>query len=104
MSRTLLWIFFCFGLIAGAATMVLSFHTEAGTDFARFLRVVGLIAWGISAYYCKLIMDARRLEARHVDVNDWPPGLRTYCDPRSRMRLVWKLVWIIVLAFIQAVL
>jgi hypothetical protein len=77
---------------------VLSFHAEAGEDFAKFLRVVGLIAWSISAYYFKLILDARRLQARHVAANDWPRGLRVYCDPRERKRVVWAVVWIIALA------
>ena len=84
--------------------MAISFQSYAEGEVVVFLRVVALIAWGISAYYCKLIMDARRLEARHVGANDWPSGLRIYCDPRSRKRLVWTSVWVMVLAVTQAAL
>ncbi len=104
MSKTVLWILFWFGVGAGAAVMAISFQSYAEGEAAIFLRGAGLVAWGIAAYYFKLIRDARRLEARHVHAKDWPSGLRIYCGPGASKRLVWTLVWIIVLAVIQAVL
>jgi hypothetical protein len=104
MSKTVLWILFWFGVVAGSAVMAISFQSYAEGDAAIFLRGAGLVALGISAYYFKLIRDARRLEARQVDAKNWPAGLRIYCDPRASKRLVWTLVWIIVMAVAQAVL
>jgi len=93
-----------FGIVAGAAVMAVSLHSSAERDDAFFLRFLGLIAWGISAYYGKLIVDARRLDARRLAAGQLPPALQIYCDPRQRKHLLCTLAWIIIPSVAKVIL